>query len=102
MHDLITRDVRRFIREHGRYRFCKLYELLQQHEELVKISQILDLETDSILHWKTIFEMIGDSPFLSSIPLPPSQNTPKLELVSDELEPKEKSLGNQRPHLSLL
>ena len=59
MHDLISRDIRTFIRDHGRYRFGKLYELIQKNESLDNISDLLEIDKESILHWKTIFEMLG-------------------------------------------
>lgn len=59
MHSIISRDIRKFIQRHGRYRFTKLYELIQENESLEHISDILDMDHISIMHWKTIFEMIG-------------------------------------------
>ena len=59
MHSIISRDIRRFIQNHGRYRFTKLYELIQNHASLEHISDVLDLDHITIMHWKTIFEMIG-------------------------------------------
>ena len=59
MHSVISRDIRRFIQRHGRYRFTKLYELIQNNATLDYISDVLDIDHISIMHWKTIFEMIG-------------------------------------------
>lgn len=59
MHDIISRDIRKFIQQHGRYRFTKLYDLLQNNASLDHISELLELDHISIMHWKTIFEMIG-------------------------------------------
>ena len=59
MHSIISRDIRRFIQKHGRYRFTKLYELIQNHASLEHISDVLDIDHITIMHWKTIFEMIG-------------------------------------------
>ena len=59
MHSIISRDIRRFIQKHGRYRFTKLYELIQNHASLEHISDVLDVDHITIMHWKTIFEMIG-------------------------------------------
>ena len=59
MHSIISRDIRRFIQNHGRYRFTKLYELIQSHASLEHISDVLDIDHITIMHWKTIFEMIG-------------------------------------------
>ena len=59
MHSIISRDIRRFIHRHGRYRFTKLYELIQKNASLDHISDVLDIDHISIMHWKTIFEMIG-------------------------------------------
>ena len=87
MYDLITRDVRKFIRVHGRYRLCKLYELIKNNEEFSVISDLLDISTEEILHWRTIFEMIGESPLLSNISSPPPLPEPKLELISNTPSP---------------
>ena len=59
MHSIISRDIRRFIQRHGRYRFTKLYELTQNNASLEHISDVLDIDHITIMHWKTIFEMIG-------------------------------------------
>ena len=59
MYSIISRDIRRFIQRHGRYRFTKLYELIQSNASLDHISDVLDIDHISIMHWKTIFEMIG-------------------------------------------
>jgi hypothetical protein len=59
VHDIISRDIRKFIQNHGRYRFMKLYELTQQNASLDYISDLLEIDHISIMHWKTIFEMIG-------------------------------------------
>ena len=59
MHSIISRDIRRFIQRHGRYRFTKLYDLIQSHASLEHISDVLDIDHITIMHWKTIFEMIG-------------------------------------------
>ena len=59
MHSIISRDIRRFIQKNGRYRFTKMYELIQKNASLEEISGVLDIDHISIMHWKTIFEMIG-------------------------------------------
>ena len=88
MHDLVSRDIRQFIRENGRYRFVKLYELIQKNESLDNISERLEIDHKSILHWKTIFEMIGSDGFPSFVPdLSTTQKPSKLRLIVNE-EPK--------------
>ena len=92
MHDVISRDIRKFIRDHGRYRFGKLYELIQNNEDLGYISELLELDKESILHWKTIFEMLGSDgipSFVPELPDPSSSVAPVFELIcnDEELEP---------------
>ena len=101
MYDLITRDVRQFIREHGRYRLCKLYELIKNNEDFTIISDLLDISKEEILHWRTIFEMIGDSPLLSNISPPPPPSEPTLEVITNPTEPAETSPSKQ-PYLFII
>ena len=91
MYDLITRDVRLFIKEHGRYRLCKLYELINKNEDFERISDLLSISKKDILHWQTIFEMIGDSPLLSSISTPPQPSEPTLEIIQNPVKPSQKT-----------
>ena len=77
MHSIISRDIRRFIQKHGRYRFTKLYELIQNHASLEHISGVLDVDHITIMHWKTIFEMIG------------SDGLPEFQSPARDLEPSQ-------------
>ena len=85
MHDIISRDIRRFIRQNGRYRFVKLYELIQRNSSLEHISDLLEIDQDSIMHWKTIFEMIGSDgiPKFDS-PFPDIEETVTLKVIVNE------------------
>ena len=85
MHDIISRDIRRFIRKNGRYRFVKLYELIQKNSSLEQISDLLEIDQDSIMHWKTIFEMIGSDgiPKFDS-PLPDIKESVTLKVIVNE------------------
>ena len=85
MHDIISRDIRRFIRQNGRYRFSKLYELIQKNRSLEHISGLLEIDQASIMHWKTIFEMIGSDgipTFGSSLPEP--EETVRFEVIIND------------------
>ena len=85
VHDIISRDIRRFIRQNGRYRFVKLYELIQRNSSLEHISDLLEIDQDSIMHWKTIFEMIGSDgiPKFDS-PFPDIEETVTLKVIVNE------------------
>ena len=99
MHDLISRDIRKFIRDHGRYRFGKLYELIQKNEDLDYISGLLELDKENILHWKTIFEMLGSDGIPSFVPdLPdPSYTAPVFELICNDEDLQPPSLSEKSP-----
>jgi hypothetical protein len=95
VHSIISRDVRIFIRNNGRYRFFKLYELLQQNSSLEHISEILEIDHPSIMHWKTIFEMIGSNGFPSfDAPIPEWDEPLNLEILINE-DPIPSSKENQ-------
>jgi len=95
MHSIISRDIRRFIQRHGRYRFTKLYELIQNHASLEHISEVLDIDHITIMHWKTIFEMIGSDglPEFQS-PARDVDPTQSFEVIVNE-EPKERYITEQ-------
>ena len=100
MHDLISRDIRKFIRDHGRYRFGKLYELIQNNEDLEYISELLELDKESILHWKTIFEMLGSDgipSFVPDLPDPSLSIAPAFELICNNDVLQAPSISEESP-----
>ena len=102
MHDLISRDIRTFIRDHGRYRFGKLYELIKKNESLDNISQLLEIDKNSILHWKTIFEMLGSDgmpSFIPELPAPALSAGPAFELITNNENPQ---ISDRKPDIRKL
>ena len=102
MHSIISRDVRKFILNNGRYRFFKLYELIQKNSSLDHISEILEIDHVSIMHWKTIFEMIGSNGFPSfDAPIPDYEEpiTFKILVNEDPILSSEKKI--HRPKLTI-
>ncbi len=101
MSDVVTREVRNFIKRYGRYRFYKLHEMLKENKTDEKIAHTLGLERTSIRSWRNIFLIIGEedlprpqfeSPPGEVIPLPPKfevlvnedpivQNKPRLRKI---------------------
>ena len=90
MSDVVAREVRNFIKNHGRYRFYKLHEMLKANQTDQKIARTLDLEQQSIRSWRNIFLIIGEE----DLPRP-RFSSPKTDVVY--LAPKLEVLINEDP-----
>ncbi|MEC7985246.1 MAG: hypothetical protein VX278_08775 [Myxococcota bacterium] len=106
MSDVVTREVRNFIKLYGRYRFYKLHEMLKENLSDEKISHTLGLEQNSIRSWRNIFLIIGEE----DLPRPQFQETvnevihltpPKFEVLVNEDPIVQKKPRLRKIHLRL-
>ena len=88
--DVVTREVRSFIKLYGRYRFYKLHEMLKENISDEQIAHTLGLEASSIRSWRNIFLIIGEE----DLPRPQFESPPG-EVV--HLPPKFEVLVNEDP-----
>ena len=105
MSDVVTREVRNFIKVYGRYRFYKLHEMLKENQPDERIAHTLSLEPNSIRSWRNIFLIIGEEDlprpqFQESIP-DISPAPPKLEVLVNEDPIVRKKPRLRKIHLQL-
>ena len=105
MSDVVTREVRNFIKQYGRYRFYKLHEMLKANQTDEQISHTLDLDSQSIRSWRNIFLIIGEEdlprPQFQDTPGDVIQITPKLEVLVNEDPIAQKKPRLRKIHLRL-
>ena len=58
MHGIITREIRQFIKTHGRYRFHKLYALIKEDASREEISHLLDISSQDVQDWQQFFGLV--------------------------------------------